>query len=63
MTDRTDNRLRGLTEAERRIMGNLLRQSPEQHKAAPKPSTPQGDAQRRRRQKEKEAAATASQDA
>lgn len=63
MTDRPDDRLRGLTEAERRLMGSLLRQSPEQHKAAPKPGTRQGNAQRRRRQKEKEAAATASQGA
>lgn len=62
MTDRSDSRVHGLTEAERRIMGNLLRQSPEQHKVAPKPNTPQGEAQRRRRQKEKEAA-TASRDA
>lgn len=60
MTDQPDNRLRGLTAAERQIMGNLLRQPPEQHKAAPKPGSRQGKAQRQRRQKEREAAAMAS---
>jgi hypothetical protein len=63
MTDRPDDRLRGLTEAERQIMNSLLRQPPEEHKAAPKPSSPQGLAQRQRRQKEKEAAAMASRGA
>jgi hypothetical protein len=63
MTDRPDDPLQGISDSERQIMGRLLRQPPEQHKAALKPDTPQAAAQRRRRQKEKEAAATAVTDA
>jgi hypothetical protein len=63
MADRTDDPTRGLTTEEQRIMGRLLGMSPEQHKAAPKPSSPQAEAQRRRRQKERDAAATSAHDA
>jgi hypothetical protein len=54
MSNRTAAPLRGISTEERRIMGNLLRQSPEQQKTAPKPTSRQGEAQRRRRQKERE---------
>ncbi|MHB8416042.1 MAG: hypothetical protein ACYDB1_11805 [Acidiferrobacteraceae bacterium] len=60
MADRSDDPLWGLTGTERRIMGRLLQMPPEQQKAAPKPISPQAEAQRRRRQKEREAGATAS---
>jgi len=62
MTDRTDDPLRGISNHERQIMSRFLRESPEQHKATPKPQTAQAEAQRRRREKEKEAAATSSRD-
>lgn len=35
-----------------RIMAAMVRMPPEQHKAAPKPETPKGMAQRRRRERE-----------
>jgi hypothetical protein len=54
MTDEPNEPLRGISDTERQIMGRLLRQSPEQQKAAPKPAGPQAEAQRRRRQKERE---------
>jgi hypothetical protein len=60
MTTRTSDPLRGVSESERQIMSRLLRMPPEQHKAATKPATRQGEAQRQRRRREKEAAATAS---
>lgn len=54
MTDQPDDPLRGISDTERQIMGRLLRQSPEQQKAAPKPDTHQAKAQQRRRRKERE---------
>jgi hypothetical protein len=60
MTDRTDDPLRGISDTEQQIMARLLRAAPEQQKAAPKPVSRQGEAQRQRRRREKEAGATAS---
>ena len=37
-----------------RIMERMVRMPPKQHKDAQKPTTPQGEAQRRRREKERE---------
>jgi len=48
--------LTNLPQRDREIMARLLRMSPEPQKDAPKPATPQGEAQRRRRRKEREAA-------
>lgn len=36
-----------------RIMERMVRMPPKPHKVAPKPATPQGEAQRRRREKER----------
>jgi len=36
-----------------RIMERMVRMPPKQHKDAPKPTTPQGEAQRSRREKER----------
>jgi len=46
--------LDGISERERRIMGQLLRMPRQQQKDAPKPMSGQGIAQRRRREKERE---------
>lgn len=61
MTDRPDDPLRGLSEAEWRTMGRLLGMSPEQKKDTPKPDNARAEAQRRRREREK--TATTSNDA
>jgi hypothetical protein len=47
------NSLAGISDRDQGIMARLLRMPPEQQKAAPKPTTAQGDAQRRRREKER----------
>jgi hypothetical protein len=52
-TDRLDP-LASISEREREIMARLLRMPPERQKATAKPTTPQGDAQRRRREKERQ---------
>jgi hypothetical protein len=44
----------GISEQEREIMSRLLRMPPEQQKAAPKPATAKGEAQRRRRAQERQ---------
>lgn len=59
MDDQDSDPLRGISEAERQTMARLLRQSPEQHKAATKPDTAQAEAQRRRRQRERVATGAA----
>lgn len=46
--------LAGLSAEERHIMRQLLQSPPERQKAAPKPATVKGDAQRRRREKERQ---------
>ena len=46
--------LAGLSEQEREIMSRLLRLPPERQKAAPKPTTAKGEAQRRRRAQERQ---------
>jgi hypothetical protein len=51
-TDRRDP-LAGVSEREREIMARLLSMPPERQKAAAKPATPKGEAQRRRREKER----------
>jgi hypothetical protein len=58
MGDRTGDPLRGISDTEQKIMGRLLRQPPEQQKAAPKPDSARAEAQRRRREKERQAAAS-----
>jgi len=45
--------LAGVSEQEREIMSRLLRMPPERQKAAPKPTSPKGEAQRRRRAQER----------
>jgi hypothetical protein len=54
--------LAGLSAEEQRIMQRLLQTPPEPYKAAPKPATPQGEAQRRRREKERKHTSEASRD-
>jgi hypothetical protein len=54
--------LPGISEVERRIMGNLLRMAPEQQKAAAKPSSGRAQAQRRRRERERGALPAVAQD-
>lgn len=54
--DRTKDALDGISEDERRTMHALLKMRPEPHKAAPKPATPKGEAQRRRRAQERQRA-------
>ncbi len=61
MTDQPDDPLRGISKAERRIMGRLLGMSPEAKKDAAKPDNARAEAQRRRREREK--SATTSSDA
>jgi hypothetical protein len=51
-TDRHDP-LAGVSERERAIVAALLRMPPERQKAAAKPATVKGEAQRRRREKER----------
>jgi hypothetical protein len=43
-----------------KIMAVMVRMPPKQHKAAPKPQTPKGTAQRRRRENERQQAIEAS---
>lgn len=50
--DRHDS-LAGISDREREIMRHLLRMAPERQKAAAKPATVKGEAQRRRREKER----------
>jgi len=45
-----------------RIMERMVHMPPKQHKDAPKPITPQGEAQRRRREKERKHSKEASRD-
>jgi hypothetical protein len=45
--------LDGISEEEQHIMGRLLHMKPQQQKAAAKPDTPKGDAQRLRRERER----------
>jgi len=52
-TDRHDP-LASISERERKTMATLLRMRPERQKAAAKPATVQGEAQRRRREKERQ---------
>jgi hypothetical protein len=46
--------LAGVSEEEREIMSRLLRTPPEPQKAASKPATAKGEAQRRRRAQERQ---------
>jgi len=46
--------LAGVSEQERKIMSRLLRMPPEHQKAASKPATTKGEAQRRRRAQERQ---------
>jgi hypothetical protein len=55
--------LSGVSKAEQRIMGRLLRMTPEQHKAAAKTTSGRAEAQRRRRERERQAPTEASRDA
>ena len=48
------NPLAGVSEQEREIMSRLLRMPPEPQKAAHKPASAKGEAQRRRRAKERQ---------
>ena len=63
MTDKPNDPLRGISEAERRTMGRLLGMPVEQKKDSPKPDTARAEAQRRRREREREKSATTSNDA
>jgi hypothetical protein len=45
--------LANLPQRDLEIMARLLRMSPEPQRDAPRPTTPQGEAQRRRREKER----------
>ena len=51
--DKDASPLVGLSKDEQEIMARLLRMPPEQQKAAPKPATHRGEAQRRRRARER----------
>jgi hypothetical protein len=51
---KSKNALDGISDDEREIMSRLLRMPPERQKAAPKPATAKGDAQRRRRAQERQ---------
>jgi hypothetical protein len=46
--------LAGVSEQEREVMSRLLRMPPERQKAAPKPTSAKGEAQRRRRAQERQ---------
>jgi hypothetical protein len=46
--------LAGVSDSEREIMRRLLNMPPEPQKAAPKPATAKGEAQRRRRVQERQ---------
>jgi len=57
MTDKPDDPLWGLTEADKLVMGWLLRTPPEPQKAAPKLASARAKAQRKRRRRERQVAA------
>jgi hypothetical protein len=54
MTHSNADPLRGISEREREIISRLLRMPPERQKAAPKPLTSKGEAQRLRRERERQ---------
>jgi hypothetical protein len=52
--ENSNDPLTGVSEQEREIMSRLLNMPPERQKAAPKPASAKGEAQRRRRAQERQ---------